>query len=529
MGSGCGKSGECESGGKRGFTCLARNCCTLYSIQCFKRRGDRDDTYHPPKLVDEPSAEDVPVKEPAYNEEEANLQRALERILKEQAERTQGPARLVVIKEPDSGRIQLLPDVQGKGKEKVVDEQAAHDLLTLLTPKNKSHVDQFIFQRRTLMPTEASRHAESPSLDVELALTDSETKSDNVVSKVNTGDQDEGQARPNPSDHDKGQARPNPSVQDEGQAGSNPGDAAESQPQSSHVENLKLPYEDPMILQEPASSTGTISSLQNLKKELSFTNQFFVEKQQEEKPRKTNAKDEVQSMVSVPIHQDTSSVPPMTTTVIDLMTSQSGSPLPTSTTTASIITTTTSLPPPSQQSTVDLTLMKCIGELEKHIADLLQYNLALEESLDKHGSRLDLLAVDMKEILQQRMLKDKSYEAHNDHENLYDTLQKSLECDYANQLLSYLEEARQKKRKRRASGSSHLPPPPPSPSTAGVSGTQELSPTDSMIKDDSILDEQVHLSDDEYFGNDHLPKADSIKDWWKPLPEEERPSTLEPA
>nr|GFD23379.1 hypothetical protein [Tanacetum cinerariifolium] len=87
---------------------------------------------------------------------------------------------------------QPLPDVQGKGKEKVIDEQAAHDLLTLLTPKNKSPVDQFIFQGRTLMLTEASRHAESPSLDAELALTDSEAKFDNVASKIDTGDQDEG-------------------------------------------------------------------------------------------------------------------------------------------------------------------------------------------------------------------------------------------------------------------------------------------------------------------------------------------------
>nr|GEV86144.1 hypothetical protein [Tanacetum cinerariifolium] len=40
---------------------------------------------------------------------------------------------------------------------------------------------------------------------------------------------------------------------------------------------------------------------------------------------------------------------------------------------------------------------------------------------------------------------------------------------------------------------------------------------------------QVHLSDDEDTGNDHLPKADMRKDWWKPLPEEERPTTSEPA
>ncbi|GJZ98931.1 retrovirus-related pol polyprotein from transposon TNT 1-94 [Tanacetum coccineum] len=58
-------------------------------------------------LIDEPSDEGVPVEEPAPDDKEADLQRALE--LK----------------------------VQGKGKEKVVKEQAAHDLLTLQTPKKK--------------------------------------------------------------------------------------------------------------------------------------------------------------------------------------------------------------------------------------------------------------------------------------------------------------------------------------------------------------------------------------------------------
>ncbi|GJR20932.1 monodehydroascorbate reductase [Tanacetum coccineum] len=87
------------------------------------------------RLVDEFVDEGVPHKEPAYDDEEANLQRALELSLKDQGERTQGPARPVVFREPDSGRFQPLPEVQGKGKEKVIEEQAAHDLLTLQTPK----------------------------------------------------------------------------------------------------------------------------------------------------------------------------------------------------------------------------------------------------------------------------------------------------------------------------------------------------------------------------------------------------------
>ncbi|GJZ31543.1 hypothetical protein Tco_0576590 [Tanacetum coccineum] len=150
-----------------------------------------------------------------------------------------------------------------------------------------------------------------------------------------------------------------------------------------------MPTKDQVILEEPASSTGTLSSLKNLEKDLSFTDQFFMEKPHEEESGKMNSKIEVQSMVSVPIHQDTSSVPPMTTLVIDLLTMKSDSPLPTSTATTSIITTTTTLPlPPPPQSTTDLILVRHIGELEQYIADLVQNNLALEERLEKHESRL---------------------------------------------------------------------------------------------------------------------------------------------
>ncbi|GJX92915.1 retrovirus-related pol polyprotein from transposon TNT 1-94 [Tanacetum coccineum] len=129
----------------------------------------------PLQLVDEFVDKGIPEKEPVYGDEEANLQRALELSLKDHGERTQGPARPVVFREPDSGRFQPLIEVQGKGKEKVIEEQAAHDLLTLQTPKRKSLTEQFIFQRRTPMPTKPSGIADSPSLDTDLAPTDSET------------------------------------------------------------------------------------------------------------------------------------------------------------------------------------------------------------------------------------------------------------------------------------------------------------------------------------------------------------------
>ncbi|GJV60237.1 hypothetical protein Tco_1466337 [Tanacetum coccineum] len=258
-------------------------------------------------------------------------------------------------------------------------------------------------------------------------------------------------------------------------------------------------------------------------------------------------------------------------------------PLPTSTAIVTTITTTTSLSPPPpqpQQSTTDPILIRRIGELEQHMADLIQRNLALEERVDKHGSRLYKLenlniphrvqkAVDQ-EILHQRMFEDNSYEAYEVHANLFDALEKSLERDHSDQLLSDLDEARMKKRKRRtsgASGSTQFPPPPPPPPTGasgsapqqdskapslsmamasilesmawttsdiryestGVSADQDSSPTESLMHDDSTPDEQVQSSDDEDTRNDQKPEADTRKDWWKPLPEEERPATPEPA
>ncbi|GKG43677.1 hypothetical protein Tco_0482770, partial [Tanacetum coccineum] len=46
-------------------------------------------------------------------------------------------------------------------------------------------------------------------------------------------------------------------------------------------------------LEEPVSLAGTLSSLQNLDKELSFTDHFLVEKSQEDELEKTNTESEV--------------------------------------------------------------------------------------------------------------------------------------------------------------------------------------------------------------------------------------------
>nr|GEZ09477.1 copia protein [Tanacetum cinerariifolium] len=135
-------------------------------------------------LVDEFVDEGIPEMEPRFDDEESDMQRAVEESLKSVHDSHRGPLLSVVFREPDSEKFQPLLEVQGKGKEKVSDEQVALDLLTLHTPKKVSPTEQYIFQRCTPAPTEPSGHAESPSIYAELGLTDSDTEFDEEVPHV---------------------------------------------------------------------------------------------------------------------------------------------------------------------------------------------------------------------------------------------------------------------------------------------------------------------------------------------------------
>ncbi|GKB45621.1 hypothetical protein Tco_0896374 [Tanacetum coccineum] len=505
----------------------------------------------------------IPLTEPGFGDLEADTQRAIKESLKDAHGTPRGPLPPVVFRETDPGKLQPLPEVQGKGKEKVDEEQAAQVLLNPQTLKKKSSAEY-------------------------------DTESDEEVPPVvKSGAQD------------KGQARPNPGKQDEGQAGPNPGnDTIQPQPERMDEgftatvypnvqENLKLTADEAVIPEEPASSTGTLSSLQHLAKDFSFGDQFFNDKPSEADNEKTTTDTEAESMVSVTIYQDTSAIPPMTSPVIDLV-SRPDSP-------------------------------NHIGELKQHITDLVDANQALEERLDKHGSRVyklenqdipnqvrkavdeivtdavdwamqaplrecfkDLPEANMKEILHNRIWESKSYQTHEDHMMLYEALEKSMARDNNDQILSDLAEARKMKKKRQvspktppgspphpppphlplagpsgtsrasgASGSSPSPPPPPPPSnTQGDQSTSTATPsslkttalveyraftmTDTRIKpfvssipkelhmdDDTIADEQAYSSGAEDIGHDHIPTVNLRQSWWKPLTED-RPATPEP-
>nr|GFA39976.1 hypothetical protein [Tanacetum cinerariifolium] len=261
---------------------------------------------------------------------------------------------------------------------------------------------------------------------------------------------------------------------------------------------------------------------------------------------KATAETEAKSMVSVTIQQDMSSIPLVTTLIIDLP-SRPESPIGhqqlKATTTET--TTTTILPPPSQeqQSTTDAMMMTRIDILhqvsravDEVVTDAVDW--AMQAPLRNRFR--DLPEADMKEILHQPMWETDSYKTHEDHMQLYEALGKSMNRDYSEELAKDLTEAHKKKKKSRESpkmplGSPpHQPPPPPpvGPSGAlgslGASGSPQVPPPpppptnqeDLQIDDDMALNDQEQLSDDADIENAHNLKASAMASNYSPPPED---------
>nr|GEW19910.1 retrovirus-related Pol polyprotein from transposon TNT 1-94 [Tanacetum cinerariifolium] len=463
------------------------------------------------KSVDASEVEDVPAMEPQVAAEDTDLQKDLEERMKT----AYAAAPRVRSHQWSSGNL---------SRENINRSQRCQERAK---------------QRRVSEPTGSSGHDESP-YDV-LGQSNSKTGSD-------AGAQDKGQAGSNPDENSEGQVGPDPgNAGDDVQSIPSPMVHAGSdrehmdldvadvsqQPSMEQLgegftataypkvqENLKLPVEEQVLLEEPASSSGTLSSLQHLSKDISFGDLFFSDKPSD---ADKNAKTKVESMVTIMIQQDLSPLSLMTSSIIDL-TSRPESPkvhqqFKASTTDTTTTTITTTLPPPpaQQQSTTEAMMMKCIGELEHIMANLIQVNKDMEERLDKHGARLytleqldipqqvskdvsevvvdavdlamqaplcnrfrDLPKADMKEILHQRMWETESYKSDEDHMQLFEALEKSMNRDHSEELTQDLAEARKKKKK--TSGSSHAPPPPPLPSSTNQESPSKGSAAPSSSK-----------------------------------------------
>nr|GEU61924.1 hypothetical protein [Tanacetum cinerariifolium] len=398
------------------------------------------------RSVDESVNEGIPDKEPRFDDEEVDIQREVEESLKSVHDALWCPLPPVIIREPDSRKFQPLPEVQGKGKEKVSDEQISRDLLILQTPKKVSPVKQYLFYMRTPASTEPSGHAESPIIYAALGLTDSDSESDEEVPYVV-----EVEAQ------DEGQAGPNPGVPTEGQTRSDPGDDVEPQPQSSHIVHAR-PNLKHMDLEATDVST-------HLHPKLDSPNVH--------RPLQATATKTITTTTTTTTHPPPSK--PQQSTTYSMLRKRIG-----------------------ELEQIMANLIQDNKHLEERVDSHRERlytleNLNIPQQVSKAVDEIvtdvvdwgiqdplwncfkDMPEADMKEILYQPIWETNSYKAHEHQMMLYKALEKSMNHDHTDELLKDLAEARRKKKKRHDSlktpprSPPHQPPPPSPP--AGPSGT----------------------------------------------------------
>ncbi|GJS84370.1 hypothetical protein Tco_0750911 [Tanacetum coccineum] len=469
---------------------------------------------------DEPTQPELePDTEYPGKRDEYDVERAIHISLELFQAQSQAHVGGVAIREPVAEATRPLHVVEGKGKAIAIEEQAAQSLLALHTPKRRirdssSHADA---------ETGAGTDKTNTGGDTEILL---------IGEEQDPGKTPESQPPPDDDKMDEDQAGPDPREIRVVLAGPNPEPSHDEFMANVYPnvhESLKFPTDEHVILEDPLSSTGTLSSMKNLDDAYIIGDQFLNEKSTEDESKKLNVEAEVVSMVTVLIYQASSSVPPLSTPVIDL----SSPKLVSSTTqapifTATTMTTTTTLPlppPPQQQSTTDSELVACVTTLEKKFSDLEQKNKNLDNTTRNLGSRVftlelrdlphkidetvreavkevvhvalqaplrdhfrELPEADMKEILHQQMFESGTYKSLHEHVALYEALEAPMEQENRGEF---------------------------------------LVEKDKSLEDVPMLD-TTHISDLEDTDSTHLPKIKPRPEWLKPIPEEDRPATPEP-
>nr|GEU49293.1 hypothetical protein [Tanacetum cinerariifolium] len=458
------------------------------------RKGKRSD-----HLVDEADKEPLPDPEPLLDDDEYNLQRGIQMSL----ESFQPPIDEVAFCKPASGVTRSLPIVEGKGKGIATNEQAALSLLDLQKPKKKI------------------RDTPSP-IDAKTGAVTENSNSEGDTEILNAGS-DPGNTL---------ESRPPP---DEDRVGSNPGQrhVALARPNLEPIhedfistvyptvhESLKHTTEEHVFFENPPSSSRTLSSMKNLDDDFTFGDHFIDDKSLKDEPGKDNVDTEVESIVTIPIHQAYLFVPPLSVPIIDLSPPKPVSPHVQGSIFIATATTTTLPPLPlQQQSTVVLELAIRVSALEKICANFKKKHKLQDKTtqalssrvfmLEKHDLYLkidnyvnetvkevvqnalqalvrerfrEFLEFEMKEILRDRMFESGSYRSQPKHAALYNAL-KTFDTREA-------------------------------PSS---SSKQKNAPQSEQPVNDVLIPDDVHISDSKDIGAAYLPKIKTRPDWLKPI------------
>ncbi|GKC60378.1 hypothetical protein Tco_1087976, partial [Tanacetum coccineum] len=305
---------------------------------------------------DEAQQESVPQGEG----NDPNLELAKKMSLDAHQENGEGRAPVggVTIRDPVSETTPKLPEVVGKGKAVITEEQVAHSLIDL--SKKKRTTDQFILVRHDQAPhdsiTGPSSQPEDDTSEKVVHESSSITDSERTESGTEAAAPKD-KAGSDPVKAHEALAGPDPEPMQEDQTGSDSGKVHVSLagPNPEHMdeeflataypkvhENLKLITDELVIKDNPESHSGSMSSMKNLEDTDNFGDQFLYDKPTEDDQEKSKVVDESDSTILDPSHQTATSTPPMIAPVIDLSFPKQSSqvtPLPINTEATSITTT----------------------------------------------------------------------------------------------------------------------------------------------------------------------------------------------
>ncbi|GJV43041.1 hypothetical protein Tco_1427577 [Tanacetum coccineum] len=329
-------------------------------------------------------------------------------ILEMQAQ-SQAPVGGVATREPIPETTQKLPEVEGKGKGIATDELAAQYLLDLHKPKRRSTTDQFIFQRRTLATLEEStRPSAQPQDDTSTNIVRDTSSPADVETGADTNITTS-QAGSDPGKTPESQPPPQQDLMEEDQAGSDPGKShvalagPNSEPMHDNFvatvyprihESLKHATKEQVHLENPLSSSGTLSSMKNLDN-FNFGDQFVNDNPTTEDPAHP---------LSTPIIDLTPSKPVSSTVQEQDKTSQS-----------------------SPHQIFKLELRDLPHKIDQTINEVVKEAVHVALQAPLRDRFRDLPEVDMKEILHQRMFENGSYKSLPEHVALYEALEASME------------------------------------------------------------------------------------------------------
>ncbi|GJV76233.1 hypothetical protein Tco_1507817 [Tanacetum coccineum] len=377
-----------------------------------------------------------------------------------------------LVDEPDEEQAQPEPEPEPQG------EQVDYDLQRGITQKLLKN--SLLLKRRIPVIEDASTGPsaqpeddtstniiyDTPSpTDAETSATTDKTNSEGDIEILNIGQagsdlgkapesrpplervlMEEDQAGPDPRQSHVALARPDPEPMHDDFV-------ATMYPQI--YESLKQPDEEHVHVENPLSSTGTLSSMKNLDA-FTFGDQFFNDKPTKEEPNKANMETKVKSMVTVLIHRASSSVPPISKHVINIT-----PPKPISSTTqAPIFTATIATIDKTVQGlssrVFTLELRVLLHQINQTVNEVVKeaVQVALQAPLKECFQ--DLSQADMKEILRDWMFESGSYRYLPEHVALYEALEASMERDNRDAFL--VEKDKSRKRRR----DNQDPPPPPS-------------------------------------------------------------------